>query len=173
MKLFLSLYLFLYYNSIVKQLKPYKKMEKNPNSWRLLSIFFAMAMLFALGSVDVKSASIDRSDPVTFVNLPPGQDIIAITVIENVQINNQPEIAYQIARGVSVPYRGLMIVNNNFTFNQYQSLVGDVVCKLADRCSSKTISTLYKETTLATKAKPNQSRGVKTRLTDYKLIIKT
>ena len=88
-------------------------MEKNPNSWRLLTIFFAMAMLFALGSVDVKSASIDRSDAITFVNLPPGQEIIAITVIENLQIIDQmkidqPSETYQIARGVSVPYRGLM-----------------------------------------------------------------
>lgn len=83
-------------------------MERNPNSWRLLSIFFAMAMLFALGSVSIVSASVDKTDQEMFVNLPPGQEIIAITLIENLQIIDQASETYLIARGVSVPYKGLI-----------------------------------------------------------------
>jgi len=126
-------------------------MEKNPNSWRLLSIFFAMVMLFALGSVEVSGCSIDRSDPVSFVNLPPGQDIIAITVIENAQINNQPEIVYQIARGVSVPDKGLISPVAIYNVNENQKPVFCILNRYY--CQSMTgpdIDTLPKGINVAT-----------------------
>ena len=88
-------------------------MERNPNSWKLLAMFFAMAMLSALGSVNVTSASVERPGEMSYVNHPPGHAVIAITLTENLQITNQmkidqPCISYQVERGVSVPYRGLM-----------------------------------------------------------------
>ena len=83
-------------------------MNRNPNSWRLLAMFFAMAMLFVLGSINVTSASVERPGEMSYVNLPPGHDIIAISLTENLQIVDRPVESYLIARGVSVPYRGLM-----------------------------------------------------------------
>lgn len=87
-------------------------MNRNHNSWKLLAMFFAMAMLFALGSVNVTSASVERPGEMSYVNHPPGQSVIAITLTQNLQITNQmkidqPCISYQVERGVSVPYLGL------------------------------------------------------------------
>lgn len=97
-------------------------MEKNPNSWRLIAMFFAIAMLFALGSIQGSpKANIDPDPGYIFDMGPP-----AVQQIVFVGEATQPIL---IARGVSVPIRELtemeITIMISTTKNQDYSSISD------------------------------------------------
>lgn len=110
--------------TFVKQLKP-KDMQKNPNCWRLMAMFFTMALLFAMGTIQGNEVPALRQVQTELMNSPPGQTMIIIAVENNRLVVNELLVSYQIARGVSVPYRGL-ITNN--AINSY--ILQDFKCYL-------------------------------------------
>lgn len=83
-------------------------MQKNPNCWRLMAMFFTMALMFAMGQIQGNERSAERLIQTELMNSPPGQTMIIIAVENNRLVVNELMVSYQIARGVSVPYRGLI-----------------------------------------------------------------
>ena len=93
-------------------------MQKNPNCWRLMAMFFTMALLFAMGTIQGNERSAERLIQTELMNSPPGQTMIIIAVENNRLVVNELLVSYQVARGVSVPYRGLI---TNDAINTYIS----------------------------------------------------
>jgi len=71
-------------------------------------MFFTMALLFAMGTIQGNERSAERLIQTELMNSPPGQTMIIIAVENNRLVVNELLVSYQIARGVSVPYRGLI-----------------------------------------------------------------
>ena len=71
-------------------------------------MFFTMALLFAMGTIQGNERSAERLIQTELMNSPPGQTMIIIAVENNRLVVNELFVSYQIARGVSVPYRGLI-----------------------------------------------------------------
>lgn len=86
-------------------------------------MFFVMAMLFAMASVQGSVIPASRLVQTELMNSPPGQHIIVIAMTNNFQLISQPIVSYQIDRGVSVPYRGL-IINDAITTSINKELPG-------------------------------------------------
>lgn len=86
-----------------------------PKLLRIIAVFFTLALMCAQVAVQ---ASTNPSSTMVFTelaNAPPGQTQIAIVMTDNFQIVDQPAVCQQIARGVSVPYRGL--INEYLKYN--------------------------------------------------------
>lgn len=104
-------------------------MHKNPNSWRLIAMFFTMALLFAMGTIQGNERPAERLVQTELMNSPPGQIMIIIAVENNRLVVNYLLVSYQIARGVAVPYRGLIardaintIISQSFECNLYYTI---------------------------------------------------
>jgi hypothetical protein len=86
-----------------------------PKLLRIIAVFFTLALMCAQVAVQ---ASTNPSSTIVFTelaNAPPGHVQIAIVMTDNFQIADQPVVCQQIARGVSVPYRGL--INEYLKYN--------------------------------------------------------
>jgi hypothetical protein len=96
---------------------------KNPRGYIISSMLIAMMLMFVLGPIQGNPQKAERYNAVYSMNSPPGQIVIAIIETPTFQITVAPAVCTQIARGVSVPDRGLMVSTAlfiNIKFNQYQ-----------------------------------------------------
>jgi hypothetical protein len=51
-------------------------MQRNPNSWRLIAMFFVMAMFFAMGPINGNASAPNQHEISIAVNSPPAFDIV-------------------------------------------------------------------------------------------------
>ena len=92
-------------------------------------MFFTMALLFAMGTIQGNERSAERLIQTELMNSPPVQTMIIIAVENNRLVVNELFVSYQIARGVSVPYRGLITsdaintnISQDFKCNLYYTI---------------------------------------------------
>ena len=139
---------------------------KNPRGYFLSGLMMIAMLLFAMSAMGntIKSMWHDQT---VITHSPPQQAVVMIKDNPIFQVVNEPAISYQISRGVSVPVRGLMITADNYLCvnSNYQG-----ICYVTDdshqqrlRATLANENFLYNES-LADNAKPNQLRGVNTRL---------
>lgn len=153
---------------------------KNPRGRMLWMLSMIAMFLFVLGPIQGNPTKAEKHDIVYSMNSPPGQMIIAVIEMPTISYcTSNSEMYIQIARGVSVPDKGLLASVMRYNTYNESSLgmktnlnAGDVAVNLGLRSTSLSIYPLFKKPReLYTNS--NQLRGVNTRLTDYKLIAKT
>ena len=138
---------------------------KNPRGYFLSGLMMIAMLLFAMG-VQGNTVKSMWHDQTVITHSPPQQVIVMIKDNSNFPVVNEPATSYQIARGVSVPLRGLIVTADNYLCVNANYLgIGNI----ANNSQTRLRATLANENSLnneslATRSKPNQLRGVNTRL---------
>jgi hypothetical protein len=138
---------------------------KNPRGHYLMELLMVAMWMFALGAQG--STSMGRVHAqIEFANPPPQQIVIAIVETPTFQIINEPTAYIQVDRGVSVPLRGLMIVNatQNYTNNE-SALISNNNNQFASDLGLRSVPQAFvNDTYLACRQIQTGLRGVNTRL---------
>jgi hypothetical protein len=86
---------------------------KNPRGYYLSGLFLMAFLLFCMGSIQGNPIMVKYHNQ-EMTNSPPGQIVIAVIETPTYQVTVEPSVCTQIARGVSVPLRGLICETSNF-----------------------------------------------------------
>ena len=141
-------------------------------------VLFALLMVCFVQAGHANTALVDQD--VGYMLTISDQNTVTVPTIQNPVIAG--EAFYLIDRGVSVPYRGLMISENVCNYNQIESI--QLYLQLCLNNGDESIlglrsvswaNSLYnsKPADIGTCKHLNYQRGVNTRLTDFKLTSKT
>jgi hypothetical protein len=91
---------------------------KNQRGSFLSVMFIAAMLLFAMGPINGNTAFSERNPVVYSMNAPPGHVVVAAVENQNFPVYELSMTDILIARGVSVPYLGLIMSDNNYSYTQ-------------------------------------------------------